>query len=178
MSLGHLVGDSYFPLKCSFWSCTKTDVLHRKIISVNGANWIRLKGCQSLALPHRCCPLPVRLKEHLLERRFPIRGAIRKGCGNILDFFLFWELFFVLWFQWEVETFQVVVKRKTCYVIRLRFVEFWGACVHNCLHKSFGPLGSYLFWGLRFFVLHKTVGVLRSRALGPFSDETKSLERK
>ena len=128
MSLGHLVGDSYFPLKCSFWSCTKTDVLHRKIISVNGANWIRLKGCQSLALPHRCCPLPVRLKEHLLERRFPIRGAVFFYFGN-----------FVLWFQWEVETFQVVVKRKTCYVIRLRFVEFWGLVFTIVCIKVLGP---------------------------------------
>ena len=33
------------------------------------------------------------------------------GCGNILGiiFLLFWELFFFLWFQLEVETFQVGV---------------------------------------------------------------------
>ena len=35
----------------------------------------------------------------------------KKGCGNILGiiFFLFWELIFFLWFQLEVETFQVGV---------------------------------------------------------------------
>ena len=34
-----------------------------------------------------------------------------KGCGNILgiNFLLFWELIFFLWFQLEVETFQVGV---------------------------------------------------------------------
>lgn len=52
-----------------------------KIISMSGAKWIRIKGCESLALPHRCCPPPVRLKEHWLEFRFRIRGAIRKNQG-------------------------------------------------------------------------------------------------
>ena len=60
--------------------------------------------------------------------------------------------------------------RRTCCAIRLRLVEFLGPCVHmflsvrgktscalrfiffvSCVHEGLGPLGSYLFWGLRFF---------------------------
>ena len=55
-------------------------------------------------------------------------------------------------------------------MIRLRLVEFLGPCVHifcrfagrhlvpldpyffaSCVHEGLGPLGSYLFWCLRFF---------------------------
>ena len=120
---------------------------------------------------------------------------IQHGCGNILgiNFFILGIIFF-LWFQLEVEMFQVGLGypcrggrrlkkkqleggcalpprciRRTCCMIRLRFLEFWGPWVHNflsvrrktscahrfiffvsCVHKSLGPLGSYLFWGLRF----------------------------
>ena len=114
--------------------------------------------------------------------------GVRKYFGN----------YFFLWFQLEVETFQVGVRcpcgggrpnswrgvggegaapppqmrSQNMLRDRLRFAEFLGPCVHTffvgsqtniktscalrfiflCLVfiKAFGPLGSYLFCGLRF----------------------------
>ena len=104
---------------------------------------------------------------------------IQNGCGNILgiNFFLFWELiFFFLWFQLEVETFQVGVG-CLCRGGRAKKKKSWwgvggegaapppqmhsqnmlcdspsvrmilGPWVHNFL---FGVLDSYNFRGLRF----------------------------
>ena len=81
---------------------------------------------------------------------------VRKYFGNYI--FSFWDLIFFLWFNWEVETFQVGVgcpcrggmplkkqleggwgggrsafspdafAEHAKYVIRLQFVEFWGPC--------------------------------------------------
>ena len=47
--------------------------------------------------------------------------------------------------------------RRTCYVICLRFVEFWGLVFTICCWftemfiKDFGPLVAYLLGGLRLF---------------------------
>ena len=90
-------------------------------------------------------------------------GLLLNGCGNILG------INFFLWFQLEVETFQVGVgcpcrgggpKKK-------QLEGGWGPQMHlqNMLRDSpsvrmifgalgsqflFGALGSYNFWGLRF----------------------------
>ena len=60
---------------------------------------------------------------------------IQKGCGNILG---------IIFFLLEAETFQAQRPpprgiRRTCYVIRLRFIEFGGLrfmkLVVSCVHK-------------------------------------------
>ena len=85
---------------------------------------------------------------------------------------IFWELIFFLWFQLEVETFQVkdlVLCSKTCrflteflgpevfFFLCFVFIYFWWSQAH----KSFGILGSQLIWALiliwiYYLGLHKT----------------------
>ena len=94
--------------------------------------------------------------QNIAEHTVLIFTRVRKYFGNY--FFLFWELIFFLWFQLEVETFQVGVgcpcrggrpKKK-------KLEGGWGggrsASPPDALaeHAAWFAFGSYNFWGLRF----------------------------